>query len=739
MTQPKEISPYKNIGDEAPKDVRKLLKLVQAVRQALLDHYGQPECRISDKCVASIRELFQFYDSRLELQESRQSLERWAWKTQDAILGALDQQCRNIKTPRLSPGKIAPMWRLFYDSIAAFLSATRSPNDSDVEKLYLRTDRPASWGKWSNREESFPHANDFTHLGRFLAGEWTSDFELAQLVLRVVAKFSANSFRWSDVDSTAAVPARAIEERFQTDQCIHPELTPLFGVLHLEGGTLDAVEEPSLDPESFAAAARMLAEQYPLLKRAFNEWDWQKEPDATLKKADSSKVTQVLGKSSRLKRLAFPLNAYPVFPLDQHVSESSEEKGAEDDGGVAAEAKIAMVGGNYFGKTYLLCALAHMLQAKPELMPCVTAGEGLLDFFETNKDGWLAGEASRTKSIQQPVHITYRSEDSARALHLQITDYAGEDVRPATGQDQTDRATEREKVLAEIRSSRALLLLVDSEQLVSPTEDGWSTAQVRETYESILDRVFEEDENTHLPVAIVLTKADLVLGEYFDPDAPVKLLGDKPNRHLLALPERSLVSLTDQKELERNPQKRLEQLIVLAGRNNRSKYRQQLVWQFAKEFGPLLRHVSVNTLNYEVFLLKSTCSEGTHPIGVDAVFNWIASTLDRPFQSQANQLAESQAAQDAASTQLKEAISVNIAQAIRDWEAWKASHNKLVSEPSTFRVAAWETKVKVSEQEGERLKSEIADAAVAAGYEVDAASVGVWVNKHRSDFGEADK
>jgi len=331
---------------------------------------------------------------------------------------------------------------------------------------------------------------------------------------------------------------------------------------------------------------------------------------------------------------------------------------------------LMLIGGPGVGKTTFLRALARCLKsARGRLRE-----ELVLEFTDSQEDNLIGGksESVMNTGISEPANYTFRVRDEgdpevARWMRLQFSDYSGEQI---------DRRTMAPEILRNLRRARGLLFFVDERNypdlLSNHGEVCGSTGGVHKDmvelaaqYARILQRYFEVNKDAlHLPVALVVNKADLLLGT-------TNLLSLNPP---VLIPEQTKMALVHaglQMQGEASdPFARLRCCVHYNFAISRNSEIQRFVFEFIEQFKDFIAAAMCHTYRFQIFLTSSLVSKNENsqsfPYGVWDVMKWTFNQLDPAYRLQANESVEN------ACRELEEVRILLSAAVLRDHEAHSA-------------------------------------------------------------------
>ena len=333
---------------------------------------------------------------------------------------------------------------------------------------------------------------------------------------------------------------------------------------------------------------------------------------------------------------------------------------------------LMLIGGSGVGKTTFLRALARRLHSargrlREGLVSGVhrSAGTRQPDGREVR-----VGHEHWHKPSQQVTTFRVRDEgdpEVARWMRLQFTDYSGEQIA---------RRTMAPELLRNLRRARGLLFFVDERnypdllsnhgEVCGSTRGGHKdTAELAARYARILQRYFEVNKDAlHLPVALVVNKADLLLGT-------TNLLSLNPP---VLIPEQTKMELVHaglQMQAEAtDPFARLRCCIHYNLAISRNSQIQRFVFEFIEQFKDFIAAAMCHTYRFQIFLTSSLVSKNENsqsfPYGVWDVMKWTFNQLDPAYRLQANESVEN------ACRELEEVRILLSAAVLRDHEAHSA-------------------------------------------------------------------
>jgi GTPase SAR1 family protein len=302
---------------------------------------------------------------------------------------------------------------------------------------------------------------------------------------------------------------------------------------------------------------------------------------------------------------------------------------------------LMLIGGSGVGKTTFLRALARGLHSARGRLR-----EGLfLESTDLQELENLKGEKSESgtnAATAAPARYTFRVRDEgdpevARWIRLQFTDYDG---------DQIARRTIAPELLRNLRMARGLLFFVDERNFPDLLSNGGvvggltggdhkDAAELAARYARILQRYFEVNRDAlHLPVALVVNKADLLLGS-------TNLLSLNPP---VLIPEQTKMELVHaglQVQAEAtNPFARLRSCIHYNPAISHNSQIQRFAFELIERFKDFIAAAMCHTYRFQIFLTSSlepkNQNRQSFPYGVWDVIKWMFDQLDPAYRLQAD-------------------------------------------------------------------------------------------------------
>ena len=302
---------------------------------------------------------------------------------------------------------------------------------------------------------------------------------------------------------------------------------------------------------------------------------------------------------------------------------------------------LMLIGGSGVGKTTFLRALASGLHSARGGLR-----EGLsLESADLQELDNLTGEKSESGTnipTAEPASYTFRVRDEgdpevARWMRLQFSDYNGEKIaqRPIAPE-----------LLKKLRKARGLLFFVDERNfpdLLSNGEvvcglsagDHKDTAGLAARYACILQRYFEVNRDAlHLPVALVVNKADLLLGL-------TNLLSLNPP---VLIPEQTKMELVHEGlQVQAEPTDPFARLRCCIHHNlaiSHNSQIQRFVFELIEQFKDFIAAAMCHTYRFQIFVTSSlvpkTQNLQSFPYGVWDVIKWMFDQLDPAYRLQAD-------------------------------------------------------------------------------------------------------
>jgi Double-GTPase 1 len=381
---------------------------------------------------------------------------------------------------------------------------------------------------------------------------------------------------------------------------------------------------------------------------------------------------------------------------------------------------LMLIGGPAVGKTTFLCALAHHLdRARAQLREGMyLESTDLLEPWNLTREKCVPGENTATsETAGYNLHVRDEGDpEVARWRRLQLIDYSGEEI--------TQRTLSPE-ILRNLRAARGLLFFVDNRSFpdllpnrgVSSLagDDHMEAAELAARYTRILQLYFDVNKNAlHLPVGLVVNKADLLLG-------PANLLALNPP---FLIPEQTKMELVHAglgvEADAAEPIERLRSCIRYNLPISRIIQNQRLVFELIERFKGFISAVMCHTYRFQIFLTSSVVPENENresfPYGVWDVAKWLDNQLEPAYRAQASESVQ------LAQMELEE-MRKNLVTAVLNDQKAHAAFQKAIEHRENF-AAKVRMKIfdhlleKQAEHASERMRNALRDAFTLAGLQV---------------------
>jgi hypothetical protein len=329
---------------------------------------------------------------------------------------------------------------------------------------------------------------------------------------------------------------------------------------------------------------------------------------------------------------------------------------------------LMLIGDRGVGKTAFLCALAnHLNGSGGQVREGVNIeSSDLQDLWQVMRGKWELGTTSSTSGAASYNLLVRDAQDPevARWMRLRFTDYNGEEI---------SRGKFTPELLKNLRTARGLLFFLDDRHFPDllangrdfglSGDDHTDAAGLAARYTRILQLYFDINKDAlHLPLALVVNKADLLLG-------PTNLLSLNPP---VLIPERTKMELVHtglgMQEEAGDPFERLRSCIRYNFAISQNSQNQRFVFELIERFKGFIAAAMCHTYRFQIFLICSVVPKNENcrffPRGVWEITKWMFNQLDPGYRLQAND------GVDRAHAELEELKSLLEAALIRDREAY---------------------------------------------------------------------
>jgi GTPase SAR1 family protein len=328
---------------------------------------------------------------------------------------------------------------------------------------------------------------------------------------------------------------------------------------------------------------------------------------------------------------------------------------------------LMLIGGSGVGKTSFLNALAGRLPSGRGQLR-----EGMhLESTDLQELGSSTGEKSElaTNTVSDDAanyNFCVRDDEDpevGRWMRLQFTDYSGELITRRTIAPEILRNLRRARGLLFFADERAFPDLLSNSGATGITGDGHKDgADLAARYTRILQRYFEVNKDAlHLPVALVVNKADLLMGwnNLLSLNPPF-LIPEETKMELVHAGLQAQADATD-------PFSRLRCCIRYNLAISRNSQNQRLVFELIERFKGFIAAAMCHTYRFQIFLISSQLPKNEKglslPYGVWEVIKWMFNQIDPAYRLQVK------ASIERTSSELEEMRTLLSASVLRDHEA----------------------------------------------------------------------
>ncbi|TAK65443.1 MAG: hypothetical protein EPO24_02450 [Bacteroidetes bacterium] len=275
---------------------------------------------------------------------------------------------------------------------------------------------------------------------------------------------------------------------------------------------------------------------------------------------------------------------------------------------------VFMFGNSNSGKTSYLTAFCYDVSERGS--SDVILGRELLAQYNIAADVWKQGNVSPT--VGSPRSYTFGKD--LKHLGFETFDYGGKEVEPSEWEPQLQES---------IGNARGLMFFLDDEDYYRRPE---RLRKLSGVIAYILAAWMARNASTiHVPIAIVLTKADLVFGESLKDISRSWLIDSKTLPGLIEnyIPERFASSPSDVK----TAYNRLRDCLLRDKMNNAHPLLQDILQNLLDNFSQVFNPIFNLTYHYQIFLTASVPprypKDTLYPWGVSQPMMWMMETLER--------------------------------------------------------------------------------------------------------------
>ncbi len=428
----------------------------------------------------------------------------------------------------------------------------------------------------------------------------------------------------NDAENSLIKYIQEIRERGEITQYAYAEILINLHVLHDLNKSFQNLK--NLDYYELHKAIRYWCSIDPFFEKLFKSWDefWENDYQTPIAKGDELQLSNV-------KNSLFNQQYTSTMKLGigqsflEFMVHKNQNQGLTS---IFNPVPIFMFGFSGSGKTAYLtsfCYDAQMRMAKTKGFGsgAITLGREFQSYYQGNVNSWYNNAIPPTSG-----YSSYTFWEDLNIGSFIIHDY--EARKDTTSQDERDQRMNME-VMELYKNARGLMFFLSESDYTNPVELRRKAAQ----FDSFLQYWMQSNPHIrHIPVALVLSKADMVFGESLSmiprpgllPDEFQPALIENYIQHRIASPNAAQLA---------TPYSRLRDAILNDKSNNKLPVFQDIIQMLLDNFEQFFSRVLEMTYNYQIFFTSSvpppTPNDKTYPFGAREPLSWIATVLEKYY------------------------------------------------------------------------------------------------------------
>lgn len=427
-----------------------------------------------------------------------------------------------------------------------------------------------------------------------------------------------------DAENSLVKYIQEIRERGEITLFAYAEILINLHVLHDLNNTFQNLR--NIDYYELHKAIRYWCAIDPFFEKLFKSWNeyWENDFLTPLPKGDELQLSN--NKASLLSQQYTPAMK---LGIGQSFLEFTEHK-SQNQGltSIFQPVPIFMFGFSGVGKTAYLTSFCYDAQMKVAKgggfgSGAITLGRELQTYYQNNVNSWYNNSIPPTAGYNQ-----YTFWEDLNIGSFLINDY--EARKDNVQLDERDQRMNME-VMELYKNARGLLFFLSEADYTNPVELRRKSSQ----FDSFLQYWMQSNPHIkHIPVALVLTKADMVFGETISmiprpgllPDSFQPALVENFVQHRIASPNAAQLT---------TPYSRLRDSILNDKSNNKLPAFQDIVQMIFDNFEQFFSRVLELTYNYQIFFTASvpppSPNDKTFPFGAREPLSWVATVLEKYY------------------------------------------------------------------------------------------------------------